>query len=403
MLAKFIVTKENDSEWRHECQFNDTEFSIGRNSANNLVLEDADKVVSRQHAKLRLEGTAYVLIDLGSRNSTVLNDEKVQADTPYQLTPGDVIKIGDFALEYQLEEPEQPTVAETDISSDATVLFHNPFLEEVEELRGAIQRLQQKYSEQDEVVRKGALQQSIQDMLALADEDEAGKVLAVEFANAYKLEAPPAIKEEPKPAKAKAKPEPVKEKADLADVKGEAQIVVSDKRMANAMDMFINSTLGMVKEAWKFRSEFIGIATIESQGSLYSTTTKQLQEFLFSNSISDSEAKRRLVMIKMQIDELQLHYKALQNGYKASLKEGPQKLLQLLDPISMEKHFGKKANGMLPFYAKVKVYECLKQKINEIRSEGNAGFEQNILRPAFIERYMRTMSGGHRETESQLF
>ena len=414
MPVKFIVTKESDAEWRHECQFEDETITIGRNNSNDLVLDDPNKVVSRKHATIKREGPNCVLVDLGSRNSTTLNENKIDSKKPYPLESGDQIKIGDFVVHYFDTPPqEEPQAAhDDDPSSERTVLWHNPFTEEVLELKAAFKKLQDKYGQEDTILRKSALEQALTEMLIETERDDVGQIVVKEFAGHFKVALPTAEAPAALPA-----PENNNNNNDVAPIVSSAPPVIqseqgvvdvidfSDRQVNNAVEMFINATISMVKEAWKFRSEFIGIATIESQGSLHSATTQQLKDFLFDPELSDSEAKRRLVMIKMQIDELQLHYQALQSGYKSALKEGPQKLLQMLDPVALEKHFGKKANGMLPFYAKVKVYESLKQKINEIQEEGTAGFEHNILRPAFIERYMRTMSGAHRQTtsDSRLF
>ena len=410
MPVKFIVTKESDAEWRHECQFEDEIITIGRNNSNNLVLDDPNKVVSRKHATIKREGPNFVLVDLGSRNSTTLNENKIDSKKPYPLESGDQIKIGDFIVHYFDTPPQEEDVAphSDDPSSERTVLWHNPFTEEVFELKAAFKKLQEKYQQEDTILRKSALEQAITEMLIETDKDDVGQIMVKEMAGHFNVALPAAEAPAALPAPDGQVAEPIISSAPPA-INSEPAVVdvidFSDKQVNNSVEMFINATISMVKEAWKFRSEFIGIATIESQGSLHSATTQQLKDFLFDPELSDAEAKRRLVMIKMQIDELQLHYQALQGGYKAALKEGPQKLLQMLDPVALEKHFGKKANGMLPFYAKVKVYESLKQKINEIQEEGTAGFEHNILRPAFIERYMRTMSGVHRQTtsDSRLF
>ncbi len=74
-----------------------TELSIGRAEDNDLRL--ADPKASRHHARVRREGTAFVLTDLGSANGTLLNG--VRLTTPRPLQHGDRIVIGDTELIFQ--------------------------------------------------------------------------------------------------------------------------------------------------------------------------------------------------------------------------------------------------------------------------------------------------------------
>ncbi len=74
--------------------------SIGRKGdVNDIVLDD--DAVSRQHARVRLEGSKFVLTDLGSSNGTFVRDaesgdwKKIQQR---QLTDGLNIKIGETIL-----------------------------------------------------------------------------------------------------------------------------------------------------------------------------------------------------------------------------------------------------------------------------------------------------------------
>ncbi len=70
--------------------------SIGRNADNTYALEF--KGVSRNHLEIRINEDSSKVIDLGSRNGTFLNNEKIT--TPQVLKKGDVIKIGVIALKY---------------------------------------------------------------------------------------------------------------------------------------------------------------------------------------------------------------------------------------------------------------------------------------------------------------
>jgi pSer/pThr/pTyr-binding forkhead associated (FHA) protein len=105
------------------------ETKIGKGPLNDLIL--ADPAVSTAHAVIRREGGHYTLTDLGSRNGTLLNDERLTEPRP--LKHGDVIKMGRCTLTFRLVHGGQtaildrpvaayaPTVAPPDLSEGAVI------------------------------------------------------------------------------------------------------------------------------------------------------------------------------------------------------------------------------------------------------------------------------------------
>src|ERR1044071_620057 len=85
---------------------------IGRSEAADLRI--AHGAVSRQHAKLVLDGDAVALIDLGSHNGTYVNRCKITGR--HALLPGDVITIHATTLVFHATAPVAPsaTVLELD-------------------------------------------------------------------------------------------------------------------------------------------------------------------------------------------------------------------------------------------------------------------------------------------------
>jgi len=73
------------------------DVKIGRETTNLVSIDD--ERASREHAKIRFADGVYSLIDLGSSNGTLLNDQLVQA--PSRLNDGDVIRIGSTALTFK--------------------------------------------------------------------------------------------------------------------------------------------------------------------------------------------------------------------------------------------------------------------------------------------------------------
>jgi hypothetical protein len=72
-------------------------IGIGRASDNDVIVDDP--MVSRHHCQLRLQHGAYSFADLGSRNGSSVNG---QAVTQIALGPGDIIRIGDTEIEFQV-------------------------------------------------------------------------------------------------------------------------------------------------------------------------------------------------------------------------------------------------------------------------------------------------------------
>ena len=66
--------------------------------------------ISHQHAQLTVSGGVCTVTDLGSVNGTYLNGQRLAANTPAALTPGDRIVMGDETLIYnciRLQKEEQ--------------------------------------------------------------------------------------------------------------------------------------------------------------------------------------------------------------------------------------------------------------------------------------------------------
>ena len=72
-------------------------IGVGRASDNDVIVDDP--MVSRHHCQLRLQHGAYSFADLGSRNGSAVNGQPV---TQIALGPGDVIRIGDTEIEFQV-------------------------------------------------------------------------------------------------------------------------------------------------------------------------------------------------------------------------------------------------------------------------------------------------------------
>jgi hypothetical protein len=88
----------------------DKPIHLGRVDATSSVFPELDvsrqgdlaKSVSRRHARIMIKGDEVMIEDLGSINGTYLNTERL---TAYQLVPvndGDILRLGQLAIEVQI-------------------------------------------------------------------------------------------------------------------------------------------------------------------------------------------------------------------------------------------------------------------------------------------------------------
>ena len=88
--------------------------TVGK-SSTNLVSLDHDSTVSRVHAVLENLGYAWSIRDVGSRNGTYLNGEKISAERV--LRSGDELRVGKSRLVFwEVKESDETTAGEATIS-----------------------------------------------------------------------------------------------------------------------------------------------------------------------------------------------------------------------------------------------------------------------------------------------
>ncbi len=74
--------------------------TIGRSSSNKVVIHDDQ--VSARHLQVLPQGGAYLLIDIGSSNGTLVNRQPLPPQTPRPLRNGDSIVIGHTQLTVEI-------------------------------------------------------------------------------------------------------------------------------------------------------------------------------------------------------------------------------------------------------------------------------------------------------------
>lgn len=77
--------------------------TLGRSGEVDVPVR-GDRGVSKLHARIETAATGYVIVDLGSRNGTYVNDHPVGGE-PAPLLPGDHIRIGHTVVVFKGGEP----------------------------------------------------------------------------------------------------------------------------------------------------------------------------------------------------------------------------------------------------------------------------------------------------------
>ncbi|MGC4068525.1 MAG: FHA domain-containing protein [Polyangiaceae bacterium] len=76
------------------------EYILGRSPYCSIVVSNA--LASRQHCAVRLTSEGLVIVDLNSRNGTLVNGKRLEGER--LIVPGDVIRIGSDSIEVLMAE-----------------------------------------------------------------------------------------------------------------------------------------------------------------------------------------------------------------------------------------------------------------------------------------------------------
>ncbi|HEX6778233.1 MAG TPA: FHA domain-containing protein [Ktedonobacterales bacterium] len=86
-------------------------LTIGRGSECDVVIPDAS--ISRRHVQIIRQESGLYVQDLGSRNGTAINGQRLSA--PCRLEDGDTLTVGNIPLRYVVERPaDQPENQQTE-------------------------------------------------------------------------------------------------------------------------------------------------------------------------------------------------------------------------------------------------------------------------------------------------
>lgn len=94
-----------------EHAFTRSKILVGRSPDCDLVMPGDEVRVSRQHVRIETTPQGYQLVDLGSRNGTLLNNTLIEPSSTHPLKPGDTVRMGSVEVLVQSVESTVGTAA----------------------------------------------------------------------------------------------------------------------------------------------------------------------------------------------------------------------------------------------------------------------------------------------------
>jgi len=120
-MARLIVRAEGAAA--RTIELSGAEVTLGRSPRNTLPIEDT--AASRRHCRIERRSEGWTLLDLGSSNGTLLNEERV---SEHVLRHGDTIRIGKTRIEFE-EEVELDLGEEAGGAEEAWLVHEGGHLE----------------------------------------------------------------------------------------------------------------------------------------------------------------------------------------------------------------------------------------------------------------------------------
>src|SRR6185503_13942619 len=106
MAARLVYTHGGR---RFERPLEGGRVTVGRDKANDIVIEDEGRSLSRFHARFDFDGQHWRIVDTRSRNRVRVNGKLLDPEEPgaQVLGDGDAIMLGGFNLRFVREEGER--------------------------------------------------------------------------------------------------------------------------------------------------------------------------------------------------------------------------------------------------------------------------------------------------------
>jgi len=109
-MSKLIVNQSGASK---EYQLGAEPLTCGRSNSTDITINDDQ--ASREHCRFELEDGKWYVVDLGSSNGTLINEERI---TRHELTNGTVVRIGRTDISFAGEERPAPPPLELEPAAE---------------------------------------------------------------------------------------------------------------------------------------------------------------------------------------------------------------------------------------------------------------------------------------------
>ncbi len=394
---KLLITlrKISDPSFIKMLEFTEYPVKLGRESDNEIILEDQRKIISRSHAKILDTEEIIKIVDLGSSNFTYLNGERIFPNSEIPLKSGDIIKIGDYEMDVVLEQVK--TMNAPNFDDQKTMIFSNPFLDDVAMISDSILKLSEKYFYDESPFKSEMLRMSVMQGLDKMMPNDVNQMLSEYFATKFLDQS--SISQNKKDFSSQninldEKPmtkSNVQSTSAQASLKPTADYSFSTS-FSETVDILLDTVVKLIQGFLQFRQEFFGVTIYQTipTGSL-----KDIKEYLFNPDITPEEHKKRIDLIKEETQKLLSHQIGLLEGYRTSVTEGSQSLLQSLDPELIEKEIISKQTSaldkLLPYTKKIKTLDAIKLSYKKYISDPYH-LEKKYFRPPFIKGYQKRIS-----------
>ena len=380
MPVKLVVRSVVDPAYTRELVYAAARITIGRGSDNLLVLPDERRILSKEHAELQVHGDRVDVVDLGSKNFTYLNDDRLVGHEPRAVARGDVLRLGNYELEVLLEAEVVEPVAPQD--DNQTVFEFNPFWEQAAQLQEWLRDVRQVYAREMPGRRREALLcEALADALEAEVDEEVAEVIAAVFGGASPHEVADASV-------------PSFEAAGSAAPAVQASDSTPGAPSEALAETLLQYVAGLLSIPWQFRHEFIGDTVMQSKATavLYEGDAEALRRFLLAPDLSAEESARRRALLEEAAEALRMHQVALLDGYRACVQQGIQRFLDEVDLEQLRDQARQEARWYEKPFVRLRALQRLQERADALRREDWTVMERRIFRPAFIRAYLARMT-----------
>lgn len=411
MMVKLFLKTDEDSDEVEAFSFEQEIISLGRDKENDLHIPDKSRVVSKRHAEITQLEDGYEIADLGSKNFTYLNSTRLESGRSYMLSDGDVIKLGEFEVEFQLDKPEPDEEPETEKvrapDYDQTVFessFVNPFVEDAERFADAFKSLCDTFDGEAPNRRIDAIKDAFGSIDFEANEEVRQLLAGIILGEDPEATDPKvhALSKNGSASESALSQAPVPIEKALTPVNKRGKKLETSAQLDQVHSVVFNVLSMLVSVPWEFRHEFVGhtIAQTPESEILFEGNGSRLKDYLLDPDLDEEELGQRLALLEEGGDEVILHQLAMLDGYKAVVQQGMHMLLREIDPVVAAESLSQQGGlyRISPNLARMVASWSLQDKFKELRAEDWSITERRAYRPSFIRAYLSRMSAGPKKT-----